>query len=754
MTRSKKRSGIKVRKTSYKKNYYKRNGKHTCKHTCKQTYKRIQKKRARRSQKIKMIGGVMTRQEYSSGANDFQRKILNVLFPDLNIWTSAELIQPKMIIFERRKDNGNFNIIYDEHMLLSNYCKRFYKGSGEFAMLRDYTNELYDIKPPINLKFHEAMELLCNSYPENLQFEKAWTDKIQNEPDDKEKFKMAICDALHQICRMANAISIFYDGYNEGSILSRNKNICTINMYGEINQDPVYSAFIKSHLPNAENIAAGYLINSIEVKRLVVCRINVLLLFIMMDTYKNRQTVFPSVYTENLRNAVITGINVINQTFINAVARLRSSNTMDVEVFKKYTNDLNAFCIQKANEIDGKAEEEYKTKNALYVKTNRDILPSSSASPSPIKPFTTSLQTIYSMLILFQGMYFFNDYFGKIFVPEMADSNYLFITRGIDLTPNSTDVPFIVKNSKKINSLFDLGPLSRCAPTAMSTASKPMIENYLFNNKSCIVKVNEKGETIIETTYAYLVTFQANDPILISIILSKDEANLSTNSYKQMDQVRNVLTEENKTALISFVNSNPSEVNPKILEFLSELETLDKYVRQPSHTYNGKYCVFLDKADRDRLGNQGTPKEKECYSATNVATTASRAATDRLKYMGRKIGVGKELPDTVERGESPFIGPIQGGLGTSEDLTGNVDLDAIPMRGDGSIKWRDSDQSILEMDPRPTNEDEKELETEEYKKYIGQPEPGDIFNPGKTLQLPEMQPPRIIPEETLGPQPM
>jgi hypothetical protein len=223
-----------------------------------------------------------------------------------------------------------------------------------------------------------------------------------------------------------------------------------------------------------------------------------------------------------------------------------------------------------------------------------------------------------------------------------------------------------------------------------------MIENYLFNSKSCIVKVNKEGQVVIETTFAYLVIYETK---IIAIILSKDEANLSTNSYKQMDQVRNVLTEENKNALLKFFTENDEYNVDETIKFIKELQPLDQYVRQPTHTYNGRYCVFLDKTDRDSIGKQGTPQENQCIGATSLATTASRAATDRLKKLGRLV-VDTDKPDTVERDVSPFADK------------NSMDLDTNTPKAGESVDWGESDPSILDRDPRLTEEDEIELEKE------------------------------------------
>ena len=179
-----------------------------------------------------------------------------------------------------------------------------------------------------------------------------------------------------------------------------------------------------------------------------------------------------------------------------------------------------------------------------------------------------------------------------------------------------------------------------------------MIENYLSNSKSCIVKVNTVGQIVIETTFAYVVEFEEK---LVSIVLSKDESNLTRGSYKQMDQVRNVLTAENKALVTSSLG--PSDNEMKL--FLQELQPLDTYNRQynlfkstlPSHKYDGAYCVFLDPDKNKRVGT--SEKEKKCMATANLIKSGQRTVTDVGKRVGRIAGIGNDKLDSTQRDVSP-----------------------------------------------------------------------------------------------------
>jgi hypothetical protein len=327
-----------------------------------------------------------------------------------------------------------------------------------------------------------------------------------------------------------------------------------------------------------------------------------------------------------LYDMVRTGLNTINVKFL-------SPDT--VEPFKEYIDSVNKYCFDRATEIGGK-------EGAIM----KDIFP----SPTPKSLNQISLQQIYSLLILFQGNSFFNEYFGKIFAVEAACAYGRPVkTRGLE----TKDIPFIMANSAKINSLFDLGPLDKCASLQDKTNSKPMIENYLTNSKSCIVKVNNVGQIVIETTFAYVVEFEEK---LVAIVLSKDEANLTTGTYKQMDQVRNVLTSQNKEALMSSLSPSDSELKL----FLQDLQPLDTYNRQynlfkstlPSHKYDGAYCVFLDPDKGKRVGT--SEREKKCMATANLIKSGQRTVTDVGKRIGRTAGIGNDKVDSTQRDVSPL----------------------------------------------------------------------------------------------------
>ena len=623
------------------------------------TTKRIHKNktRNRKTRNRKWKGGFMTVREYSSGANDFQRKIVNTLFPDWSVWATDDIVPPKMILFERRKDTGNFDLIYDEHMLLSDYCKRFYKGSGSFHMLRDYTNQLYSLSTnPIEVTFSEVMILIRDSFVnvEYTSFTGVMTEEVKNQPDQKQKFRIAIRDGIFQIARMANAISIFYDNFYDMSILSLNKSICSIK---KEDRDLVYDSYFRYHLSETGNkTTVGNLISTKEAGNFVICRINILLLFIVISSYKD---VFASLFSETTEE-----LTLINTRFIERVQKARKENSMDPQIFIDYTIKINSFCIEKAEQIESMDEDRqeqwkiYKEeqnsrdisdttkflgpegKRFVKVPLPPDIILRKPLLPNPkLKPLFNkiSLQAIYSMLILFQGNSFFNEYFGKIFaVTSQCDYDKPVITRGL----SKSDIPFIIENSAKINSLFDLGPLDQCA-----SSSKPMIENYLTNSKSCIVKVNSEGQIVVETTFAYLVIFQEK---IVAVILSKDEANLSTNSYKQMDQIRSVVTQATKDEILRSLDPNSG-----LGKFLSELQPLDQYNRQSSHKYDGKFCVFLGPNEGSyRTGT--SEKERKCMQSTLQTTTSKRGFTDRLKHAVRGLGIGNDTKDTTGRDPSPL----------------------------------------------------------------------------------------------------
>jgi hypothetical protein len=471
-------------------------------------------------------------------------------------------------------------------------------------MLTAYTNSLY-ANDPIEVTFAEAMELIRDAFSFNGAsygtFGTTWQEEVLQETDLKKKFQIAIRDAIFQIARMSNAISIFYDGYDQGAVMSLNKNICSIHTE---DIDLVYTTYIDPGELTREKTG-----------NFVISRINMLLLFIMIDLYKKNEPHSG----ETLCQHVCTSINAYYTTLVT------EKGEKATDAFKNYVDSINAFCISKAIEIGNQEV------SAAAVGINNDFK-------------NITLQQIYSMLILFQGNSFFNQYFGKVFAVEAACTyNNPVITRGMQ----KNDIPFIMKNSPKINSLFDLGPLDKCLDSA-GIKSKPMIENYLSNSKTCIVKVNDKGQIVIETTFAYLVVFHEK---IVAIVLSKDEANLSDNSYKQMDQIRNVLTSENRAVIITKTD------NELLHKFLNDLQPLDKYNRQyankstlePSHKYDGTYCVFLN----ERTGN--SVKEIKCISTTNQTTDVRRAGTDVLKKSIRfTTGLGNDQPDPIERNPSPL----------------------------------------------------------------------------------------------------
>ena len=166
-----------------------------------------------------IIGGFMTgenkQRDYTSGANDFQRKILDNLFPDYNIWQENNIIPPEMVIWERRLDTGNFDLIYDK-MSITNYCINFKKNNLKLiSIIRDA-----NITTPT-----EEDILIISPYPINFK-----TSVI-------DKFKIAIGDDIFQISRMLNAINIYFQTKQEyinkksdGFKIIAENDLCNLNI--------------------------------------------------------------------------------------------------------------------------------------------------------------------------------------------------------------------------------------------------------------------------------------------------------------------------------------------------------------------------------------------------------------------------------------------------------------------------------------------------------------------------------------------
>ena len=488
-----------------------------------------------------IIGGFMTgenkQRDYTSGANDFQRKILDNLFPDYNIWQENNIIPPEMVIWERRLDTGNFDLIYDK-MSITNYCINFKKNN---LKLINYVKDLYS-KQPILIQFDQAISiirdanittpteediLIISPYPINFK-----TSVI-------DKFKIAIGDDIFQISRMLNAINIYFQTKQEyinkksdGFKIIAENDLCNLNI-----KDTVFDNYFNYH---KKDTFVGNNINTPEACNFVKCRFNIMLTLMFFELInatemiKNSFIIKLNTYSKEF-NEIITNLKekekeILQQSIItNTLLEHRKTLETHEGIYSEIITDDEKDIIKPIviQELEKELEKEFNTKTKMsYIfnyYTNNVNQMCFEYTQNIIKTLRTpvyiSLQNIYSLLILMQGDYYLNQYLGKVWIPEVANLNgFPNYTPGIKTSELKLEnKKFIQQNSAKINSLFDLGPLNNCASN-----SKPMIENYLKNDKSCFISINEKNQIVFKSSWYRFLTYNLIDttkePIIYSII--------------------------------------------------------------------------------------------------------------------------------------------------------------------------------------------------------------------------------------------